>query len=84
MKSSLRFILFLFLITLLFNAYEVSAASVEECEVNEVGETVCVNTPKGANSQGKPMEASLSVCEDRHAQCAGFAEQGECTKNPGK
>ena len=38
--------------------------------------------PKGANPDGKPIEAS-DDCVDRHQQCVGFAHQGECEKNPG-
>ena len=37
--------------------------------------------PKGANPDGAPREAG--ACEDRHEQCVGFAEQGECEHNPG-
>lgn len=38
--------------------------------------------PKFANSEGKPREA-VKDCVDRHPECVGFEQQGECTKNPG-
>ena len=47
----------------------------------------CSNTeamiPKGANAKGKPMEAEINKCHDRHKQCETFKNQGECEKNPG-
>jgi len=39
--------------------------------------------PKGANREGKPIEVKEGDCEDRHERCVGFADAGECTKNPG-
>ena len=42
-----------------------------------------VKDPIGANEAGKPREVSLGECSDRHQQCKGFAEHGECEKNPG-
>jgi hypothetical protein len=38
--------------------------------------------PKYANKDGKPREA-VKDCIDRHPECVGFEQQGECTKNPG-
>ena len=47
------------------------------------GECILVaNVPRGANSEGKPREAT-SDCIDRHKECKEFANQGECRKNPG-
>lgn len=40
------------------------------------------NIPKGANIYGKPRPATKD-CEDRHAECVSFRNNGECTKNPG-
>jgi prolyl 4-hydroxylase len=37
---------------------------------------------KSATLDGKPREAERE-CKDRHKQCVGFAEQGECEINPG-
>lgn len=42
-----------------------------------------VKDPLGANEAGKPRDVSLNQCSDRHQQCKGFAEHGECKKNPG-
>jgi hypothetical protein len=41
-----------------------------------------VEVPKGANTEGKPREA-VKECLDRHSECIGFEQQGECHKNPG-
>ena len=52
--------------------------------VCSAGDSVCeaeAAIPKGANVDGRPREAG--DCEDRHTQCVGFAEQGECDINPG-
>jgi hypothetical protein len=42
-----------------------------------------VKLPKGANTQGKPVDVDPNTCDDRHAVCGQYAMQGECTKNPG-
>ena len=41
------------------------------------------NDPLGANEKGTPREVKLGDCSDRHEQCKGFAQHGECEKNPG-
>ena len=43
---------------------------------------VAVPVPKGANEMGKPREA-IRECLDRHEECVGFEQQGECQQNPG-
>jgi hypothetical protein len=62
----------------------------QECENGSDSENgVCiakstnVKVPKGANIHGKPVEVDMNVCNDRHPQCTGYAENGECVKNPG-
>jgi prolyl 4-hydroxylase len=42
-----------------------------------------IKIPKGANVEGKPIEVSFDECKDRHQQCVGWANNGECIKNPG-
>lgn len=37
----------------------------------------------GANSAGKPPTVSFTSCNDRSDQCRGFADDGECDRNPG-
>jgi hypothetical protein len=44
--------------------------------------TNAAEVPKNANSEGRPREA-VRDCVDRHPECVGFEQQGECTKNPG-
>jgi len=63
--------------------------AVEETGVCAPGDQTCKNVaaaeavlPKGANADGRPLEAS-DDCVDRHQQCVGFAQHGECVKNPG-
>eukprot|EP01036_Dinobryon_divergens_P014838 gene14838-20070_t len=80
-----RIFVFLFLSNVLFKVFNASDAGT--CET---GDQQCADKlyakqviPKGANAQGRPREAVISECKDRHAQCAGFANQGECTRNPG-
>ena len=41
-----------------------------------------MSVPKFANSEGKPREA-VRDCLDRHDECVGFEERGECDINPG-
>jgi len=60
-------------------ADEICSATDGSCTISDEIETVI---PKGANAEGRPVEAPVD-CIDRHDQCVGFAEQGECTKNPG-
>jgi hypothetical protein len=45
-------------------------------------EKKAIGVSRYANSEGKPVEA-VEDCFDRHESCEVFANQGECTKNPG-
>ena len=57
----------------------------QTCDANgECSNNVAdVKLPKGANEQGKPLEVNVNECKDRHAQCKGYLQQGECERNPG-
>ena len=61
-------------------ADEATAVATSEDDLDEAGNR---KIPKGANSQGKPKEVKLSVCEDRHEMCRGNSQNGECDRNPG-
>lgn len=61
-------------------AAAVVVATSHEDDLDEAGNR---KIPKGANSQGKPKEVKLGVCEDRHEMCRGNAQNGECDRNPG-
>lgn len=67
--------------------FDLEAMGEQEDDLSHVcaaGDTICeaeADLPKGANVDGAPREAG--ECIDRHEQCVGFAEQGECTQNPG-
>lgn len=81
----IKIIFFLFIIYFTYLIF-ISAGAGEDqvCRIEENGKQVCIQTPKGANPEGKPLEVSLNdQCDDRHAQCEQFAHQGECHKNPG-
>jgi hypothetical protein len=52
------------------------------------GDEYCVATdvndlPKGANTAGRPRDARVDNCQDRHEECKGFLANGECVRNPG-
>lgn len=42
-----------------------------------------VKIAKGSNERGAPPEINTSACDDRNAACGGYAEHGECDRNPG-
>lgn len=44
--------------------------------------TIDVIVPKFANTDGTPR-AAVKDCLDRHDECIGFEERGECDINPG-
>lgn len=48
----------------------------------DIPKKVEASLPKYANSEGKPREA-VKDCINRHSECVGFEQQGECSKNPG-
>eukprot|EP01041_Mallomonas_annulata_P013429 gene13429-28478_t len=52
----------------------------DKCVVDLEDEDTII--PKGANPEGKPLEASVE-CVDRYDECASFVEANECNKNPG-
>jgi prolyl 4-hydroxylase len=54
-------------------------------EVCPPGDKICemnAKLPSFANADGTPRQAEKE-CADRHEQCKGFHQQGECDKNPG-
>ncbi len=46
-------------------------------------ECIDCHVPKGANNEGKPIEAKLGDCKDRHEMCVTNSKNGECDRNPG-
>lgn len=59
------------------------AETAQECGINANGENTCRKIPRGANSQGKPMEGSLANCKDRLKECPSYAQNGQCETSPG-
>lgn len=56
----------------------------KQCANNPTPNPVpAVKIAKGANEQGRPPDVSFSQCIDRNDACVGYAQSGECTKNPG-
>jgi len=82
----------LFMLGLLLNSVY-SSQDEQTCEESEDGQCAYdfefdeqvdeeAPIPKGANPQGKPLEASAE-CIDRYDDCQFFFEEGECDNNPG-
>lgn len=52
-------------------------------EIEEKKEEIVI--PKGANSEGRPIDVSFDDCKDRYEEnCREWSSYGECERNPGK
>lgn len=57
-------------------------ASAGPCPDDSQQTAAQVVMPKGANAAGRPRDAPKD-CVDRHEECIGFQQAGECLRNPG-
>lgn len=53
-----------------------------QCDIKATPTDVVL--PKGANTEGRPIDVVVGQCDDRHQdKCSTYKQQGECEKNPG-
>ena len=79
----MRETLFLIFFSTILRAQHLESDSAEQtCSFDDESCSNPTIIPKGANREGRPLEAPAD-CLDRHELCITFAAQGECTKNPG-